>query len=860
MRRRFYFKFSAAIFIITALVFCYLKATEAAYLTNIGPSGGNVGIGTTNPGTKLETYKSAAAPASSGTSSTAFVRLQNADGGLAGDFGLMPSSPYGMWLQGTNRDNLALTFPLLLNPIGGNVGIVKTAPGAALDVVGAINSNSTVNGTGLCIGGECKASWAAVGSASSGWSQNGAEIYKTNTSGNVGIGTTSPGTKLDVVGSGNAVASFNRTDNTAVIALKYNSVTGGYLGTTGGNNITFYDSAPNASMVINSGNVGIGTTAPGAKLSFANATGEKIRMYEDGTNSFSLGVNSSEFALNLGATSRHFSFFGGTAQNNEVVRILGTGNVGIGMTDPGAKLTIKAENNNYAAILQSTAVSSNGDWTGLGFGNYANGGGSVYGNIIMRFDNPSGTSNKSLAFSTTGNPTGSLTEKMRITSGGNVGIVKTAPGAALDVVGAINSNSTVNGTGLCIGGECKASWAAVGSASSGWTQNGTEVYKTNTSGNVGIGTTNPSSLLEISDSGTTYGVTKGIALINSVTSWRMYIPASGQFALGASNGSNFWQAQYTPSGSAPTNLFTSPNAAATGGIVMAVRGLSGQTGNLFQWQNSAGTGLGGIDSSGNVGIGTTNPFVKLDINGALKLGDTSDTCDANHSGAFRYNATSRQSYVCDGTRWINQKNCGLMTDDAGQTYGTVQIGGQCWMAENINIGTMLVSGATEPNTANNVIEKWCYSNSTANCTLYGGLYNWNEAMRGSLVPGARGICPKGWHIPTDGEYNKLEKTVLGIIASSNSQYPCDFSVAGWRRCADNNGGDDGLPNGVGKSLKAIGQGSSGGAGDDLAGFGGKLSGYRDTDGSYYDLGWYLYLWSSTPNGASTAWVRYLAST
>lgn len=93
------------------------------------------------------------------------------------------------------------------------------------------------------------------------------------------------------------------------------------------------------------------------------------------------------------------------------------------------------------------------------------------------------------------------------------------------------------------------------------------------------------------------------------------------------------------------------------------------------------------------------------------------------------------------------------------------------------------------------------------------------------------------------------------ISRTMPQYACNVSVTGWKRCADDNGADSGLPNGAGKSLKAIGQGN----GDDLAGFGGKLSGSRNTDGSYNNLGGYLFLWSSTPYGASYAWYRYLSS-
>ena len=68
------------------------------------------------------------------------------------------------------------------------------------------------------------------------------------------------------------------------------------------------------------------------------------------------------------------------------------------------------------------------------------------------------------------------------------------------------------------------------------------------------------------------------------------------------------------------------------------------------------------------------------------------------------------------------------------------------MKENLNVGT-LINGDVEQ-TNNSIIEKYCYDNDTANCTTYGGLYQWNEAMQYVTTPGTKGICPDGWHIPT----------------------------------------------------------------------------------------------------------------
>ncbi len=94
---------------------------------------------------------------------------------------------------------------------------------------------------------------------------------------------------------------------------------------------------------------------------------------------------------------------------------------------------------------------------------------------------------------------------------------------------------------------------------------------------------------------------------------------------------------------------------------------------------------------------------------------------------------------------------------AGRTYNTVKIGDQCWMKENLNVGTM-IPGTTQPSN-NSVIEKFCQNNDTANCAVYGALYQWDEAMAYSTIPGSQGICPSGWHIPTDNDWCILTQFV-----------------------------------------------------------------------------------------------------
>ncbi len=159
---------------------------------------------------------------------------------------------------------------------------------------------------------------------------------------------------------------------------------------------------------------------------------------------------------------------------------------------------------------------------------------------------------------------------------------------------------------------------------------------------------------------------------------------------------------------------------------------------------------------------------------------------------------------------------------AGKTYNTVQIGDQCWLKENLNVGTMIVSNSENDNqTDNSIIEKYCQNNDETDCETYGGLYQWDEAMQYVTTDGTQGICPDSWHIPTYAEYKTLTE-VVGNRISSN-----EFSG--------------------GNALKAIGQGNGDGNGTNISGFSALLSGRRYGNGSLDGLGYYAYFWSSTIN-------------
>lgn len=116
----------------------------------------------------------------------------------------------------------------------------------------------------------------------------------------------------------------------------------------------------------------------------------------------------------------------------------------------------------------------------------------------------------------------------------------------------------------------------------------------------------------------------------------------------------------------------------------------------------------------------------------------------------------------------------------GKTYNTVQIGNQCWLKENLNVGLMIHSSVNQTDNGvagNPMIEKYCYNDDEIYCEIYGGLYQWNEAVQYiTTITGPQGICPPGWHIPTDAEWKELEGYV-------DSQYGIDNPVwdqTGWR--------------------------------------------------------------------------------
>jgi uncharacterized protein (TIGR02145 family) len=169
-------------------------------------------------------------------------------------------------------------------------------------------------------------------------------------------------------------------------------------------------------------------------------------------------------------------------------------------------------------------------------------------------------------------------------------------------------------------------------------------------------------------------------------------------------------------------------------------------------------------------------------------------------GLHVYNTTLLSPCWFNGTSWDcgNANTCGTVVIYGGTTYNTVQIGQQCWMRENLVIGTTLLT--TQAQTNNGIIEKYCYNNDAARCTTYGGLYNWTEMMSYatpsySNPSNRRGICPAGWHIPSYLEFDQLA-TYLGGASAAGAKMK-ETGTAHWQspNPATNSSGFTGLPGG-----------------------------------------------------------------
>ena len=246
--------------------------------------------------------------------------------------------------------------------------------------------------------------------------------------------------------------------------------------------------------------------------------------------------------------------------------------------------------------------------------------------------------------------------------------------------------------------------------------------------------------------------------------------------------------------------------------------------------DSVGVVLNGEDgqdgAKGDTGVAGTSCTAEEDSDG-VKI-----TCTDGKSFKLKNGVDGK-----DGESFVD----GVMIDPRDkQIYRVVTIGEQTWMAENLNY-------ADSVKTPSLLERSWCHSNNLDNCSKYGRLYTWAAAIDSvklykdsaldcgynkvcSLPDTVLGICPPGWHLPDNTEWNKLYAAVGGKGTAGKVLK----STSGWKDY----------------------DGTSGNGTDDY-GFSAFPAGYRDDDGTFVKYGLIAYFWSVSMNGLDIAWHVYL---
>ena len=220
------------------------------------------------------------------------------------------------------------------------------------------------------------------------------------------------------------------------------------------------------------------------------------------------------------------------------------------------------------------------------------------------------------------------------------------------------------------------------------------------------------------------------------------------------------------------------------------------------WSGGASTTATAVhpgDETGWTKYYSKDAVISTSTPGELSLASTTVTWTESANADFNA-GTLDNSYASSGAVWLKKPTgatCASASECTGaycnssslcstcqsftyetQTYDVLMIGEQCWMAENLNVGSTTTSVDTGSNhsdmTDDGIIEKYCYDNTESYCDTDGGLYDWDEMMGYVTTEGAQGICPSGWHIPTDAEWYTLEN---GLATESCSASRTDWGCA-----------------------------------------------------------------------------------
>lgn len=265
--------------------------------------------------------------------------------------------------------------------------------------------------------------------------------------------------------------------------------------------------------------------------------------------------------------------------------------------------------------------------------------------------------------------------------------------------------------------------------------------------------------------------------------------------------------------------------------------------------SSAGTSTesSNSNSSGNDAM-SSNSSAKSSSSSVIVTNSSSSRNENSSSSETTLSCSSELSEASSSSESLSagsiyDATANTLTDlRDGKTYKTVTIGRQIWMAENLNYAYTDVFYKRDNYTSDST--SWCYDNDPANCAKYGRLYTWAAAMDSlgkwskngkkcgyiascSPTYPVRGICPKGWHLPSKEEFG----TLIMAVGDSSTNGTVLKSTDGW---------------------------SNHGNGTDAFGFSALPAGVR-SDGHYERRGSYAYFWSSndTKGISNAAYRMYL---
>jgi len=308
--------------------------------------------------------------------------------------------------------------------------------------------------------------------------------------------------------------------------------------------------------------------------------------------------------------------------------------------------------------------------------------------------------------------------------------------------------------------------------------------------------------------------------------------------VGLSEGTTYYVRAYATNevGSAYGNELSFTTSKVTSAVLTTTEVSNVTSTSAVAGGNITDDGGGSITARGVCWGTSPNPTVNKTTDGTGKGTFTSNITGLTDGTVYYYRAYATNS---SGTSYGQEFSfITPVTDIEGNVYNTVKIGDQVWMAENLKVTKFneeteipLVSEGVDWIVLNGPGYCWYKNDPDYNKPLYGALYNWYTAS-------SPNICPTGWHLPTDAEYNALEIT-LGLPQT-------DVDIWGWR-------GTD-----HGSKMKSTTGWNSGENGTNTSGFTALPGGYRFySDGTYQGQNTYVYFWTATQHDEDRGWYRLL---